>query len=272
SWGVEVGIWQALLRLVGGRLPYTAAFRIWFLSAVVRYIPGNIWQPLSMTLYCQRWGIRPEASFMSAALYQVVNLLAAAPIAGVYFLWSGNWGLLTNRLGGVAPWLIPVCLLPVAVFILKPGWLISVINWGLRKVGRQALAMQLSSLNLLRLLVIGVCNWGLWGLSFAALTFALGNYTPLQMGTLLPHLVAVYAIGSIIGLISFITPSGFGVREGAFYLLLVPLLDGGVVTVAALAMRLWTMAGEAMLAGLSALLGRTWPMPTAEGTLRGKPT
>ena len=50
SWAMEIGIWQHLLRLVGGRLPYAPAVRIWFLSAIVRYIPGNIWQPLSMTL------------------------------------------------------------------------------------------------------------------------------------------------------------------------------------------------------------------------------
>ncbi len=262
SWSMEVTIWQRLLRLVGGWLPFGPALRIWFLSAVVRYIPGNIWQPLSMTLYCQRYGIHPETSFTSAALYQIVNLLAATPIAALYFLWSDNWGLLTDLLSGFANWLVGLGLLPVAIFLAKPGWLLDLINWLLHKIGRQALETKLSSLALLRLLLLGVFNWLLWGAAFAALTFALGDYTSAQLLALTPHLVAVYAIAYAIGFVSFITPSGFGVREGAFYLLLVPLLDGGVVTVAALAMRLWTMAGEVILAGLSALADRAWPAPT----------
>ena len=54
SWAMEIGIWRHLLALVGGRLPYAPAIRIWFLSAIVRYIPGNVWQPLSMTLQANK--------------------------------------------------------------------------------------------------------------------------------------------------------------------------------------------------------------------------
>jgi uncharacterized membrane protein YbhN (UPF0104 family) len=272
SWSMEVGIWQHLLRLVGGRLPYGAAMRIWFLSAIVRYIPGNIWQPLSMTIYCQSYNIRPEASFTSVALYQAVNLLAVASIAAFYFPLTGNWGLLTNLLSAFAPWLIGAGLLPVAIFLARPNWLIVCINWALHKAGRQPLATRLSSGDLLLLLLVTGLNWLLWGASFAALTFALDNYTYARMLTLTPHLIAVYAIAYAIGFISFITPSGFGVREGAFYLLLVPLMDGGVVTVAALAMRIWTMFGEAVMALLSVLVGRFWPLKSTEGILRGEPT
>ena len=50
SWAVEIAIWRGLLIDLGGRLGFVAAARIWFLSAIVRYIPGNVWQPLSMTL------------------------------------------------------------------------------------------------------------------------------------------------------------------------------------------------------------------------------
>ena len=61
------------------------------------------------------------------------------------------------------------------------------------------------------LLLVQILNWLLWGASFAALTFALGAYTPAQLWRLTPHLIAVYPIAYAIGLISFITPSGFGV-------------------------------------------------------------
>ena len=267
----------AIAQAGGWALPYWAAMRIWFLSAIIRYIPGNIWQPLSMTLYCQNYNIRPEASFTSVALYQAVNLLAVAD-CGAYFPLTHNWGLLTHLLSAFAPWLVGVGLLPVVLFLARPNWLMACINWALQKAGRQPLATRLASGELLLLLLITGVNWLLWGASFAALTFALGDYTNARMLLLTPHLIAVYAIAYAIGFISFITPSGLGVREGAFYVLLVPLMDGGVVTVAALAMRLWTMFGEGIMAGLSALVGRFWPLKAAEvtlpaeGTWRGEPT
>ena len=98
SWAMEVWLWLLLLATLGGHIPYFPAVRIWFLSAIVRYIPGNIWQPLSMMLYAQQWHIRPETTVTSVALYQGITLLAAAPIAVIYFAWSHNWGLLTDYL------------------------------------------------------------------------------------------------------------------------------------------------------------------------------
>ena len=98
SWALEIQVWRQLLAVVGAHLPYWPAVRIWFLSAILRYVPGNIWQPLSMTLQCQRRGIAPEATLTSVAFYQILILLAASPTAAVYFGLTGNWGLLTGLL------------------------------------------------------------------------------------------------------------------------------------------------------------------------------
>ncbi|MEZ4638601.1 MAG: hypothetical protein R2856_27190 [Caldilineaceae bacterium] len=68
SWFVEVSMWRTTLSWVGGRVDYAAAVRIWFASILVRYIPGNVWQPLGMTVLAQRAGVRPEATVASIAL------------------------------------------------------------------------------------------------------------------------------------------------------------------------------------------------------------
>lgn len=252
SWAVEIQLWRGLLATVGGHLPYLAAARIWFLSAVVRYVPGNVWQPLSMTLYCQRRGIRPEVTVTGVALYQVVILLAAAPIAALYFWLSGNWGLLTDIVGRGSTPILLLVMLPFVLFILRPDLLLALLNWMLVRVGRERLNVKLGRGTLLWMLLIAAFDWLLWGLTFAALTFAINLYTPAQMSALAPHLVAAYAIAYSVGFLSVITPSGFGVREGALYLLLATVLPGTVVTVAALAMRVWTMAGEILMALIAA--------------------
>lgn len=254
SWATEIAVWRNLLGLVARPLPYLPAARIWFCSAIVRYIPGNVWQPLSMTLYCQQWGIRPEATLTSVALYMSFTLLASAPIAATYFFATGNFGLLTTLLTDLTPWLLLLGIVPLAAFLLRPQWLIAMINWGLHLIGRPTLNTSISARRLLGLLLATVITWLLWGASFATLTFALGGHSADEMRALTPHLIAVFPIAYAIGFLSLLTPSGFGVREGALYLLLAPLVDGGLVAVAALTSRIWIIVGELVMAGISLLL------------------
>lgn len=267
SWALEIQVWRQLLAVVGAHLPYWPAVRIWFLSAILRYVPGNIWQPLSMTLQCQRRGIAPEATLTSVAFYQILTLLAASPIAAVYFGLTGNWGLLTGLLQAWTPWLVAIGLVPVVMFVVRPSWLIEVVNWFLAKFNRTPLAAGLTRSNAAWVLMLAIVDWLLWGASFAALTFALQDFTPAQMVQLAPDLVAAYAIAYTIGFVSLITPSGIGVREGALYLLLAPLLGGGLVTVAAVAMRVWVTLGELLAAGASLIFLREKNLPAAQPSL-----
>lgn len=254
AWSVEIVIWRRLLHTIGSRLPYWPAARIWFLSAIVRYIPGNIWQPLSITILSERCGVKPEATLVSVMLYQVITILAVAPIAAAYFALTGNWGVLTDLLRNAAPGLIALALAPVVVFIVRPGLLIELVNWALHRMGRVRLPIGLSRRTLIALMAIAVADWLIWGIAFCALAFGISQYTLAQIMTLAPHLIVIYPVAYAIGFISFLTPSGLGVREGALYLLLAPLVGGGVVTVLALAMRVWTMLGELVAAGVSTLL------------------
>jgi uncharacterized membrane protein YbhN (UPF0104 family) len=252
TWAMEVEIWRRILARVGGRLPYLPAVRIWFLSAVLRYIPGNIWQPLGMTVYCARRGIRPEVTVTSVALYQVIILLAAAPFAAAY-LWAGTAGgylpVLWSRL---SPWLIGLAMVPVLAFMLRPQWLIGLFNALLVKVGRPRMETSLSSRSLLALTTAAAVNWLMWGTTFALFTFGIVDLETADAVRIAALLIVVYPIAYAVGFISFFTPSGFGVREGAFYVLLSPIVPGSVVAVAALAMRLVTAVGELVLALLSA--------------------
>ena len=201
--------------------------------------------------------MRAEATLTSVILYQVIIVLAVAPITALYLVTTGNLGLLADMFSSIAPQLVMglalLMIAPVVLFLILPQLLTGAINWLLKKVGRAPLETELSSSRLLGLLLVAIVNWLLWGGSFAALTFGLNVYTTEQMTSLAPHLIASYPIAYAIGFLSFITPSGFGVREGAFYLLLTPLLGGGVITVVALAMRVWTTVGELLMAGLSVL-------------------
>lgn len=256
GWAVEVGLWRAGLARLGGRLSYAKALRIWFASILVRYIPGNVWQPLGMTVLARQEGVRVEATVGSIALFQAVNLLSVLPIAGLYLLTVGDFGLLEPWLGAATGWLVAGAGAAIGLFLLRPGRLIWLLNWALGKAGRAPLDAALTTADLLRLLAIATLAWLCWGLSFGAMTFALTPYAPAEMSAALPHLLAAFPIAYAVGYLSFITPSGLAVREGVLYLLLAPVLGGGPTTVAALAIRLWQVILEVAAAAVVVGAGR----------------
>ncbi len=253
AWLVEILLWLRILRVMDAGMPLWSATRTWFLSAIVRYIPGNIWQPMSITVYSQERGVPYPVTLMSLLLFQITIILAVAPIAALYFMATGNWGLLTGYLTWAAPWLIVVGLTPLAIFLVRPDWLIGMINWVLTRVARKQFSTRLTRMNLLGLLGIALLDWLLWGSAFAAMSFGVQSYSTAEIIRLAPHLIAAYPIAYAIGFISFITPSGIGVREGAFYLLLAPIAGAGAATMLGLAMRVWTTLGELVAAGLAVI-------------------
>lgn len=253
SWLIEVALWQRILIWLGGPMAYGTAARIWFASILVRYIPGNVWQPLGMTVLGQQVGVRPEATVASIVLFQAVSLLSVVPLVAVYLFTGGTITVL--ELGSIAPWLAFVAAAPVIVFLARPGWLIDLLNWVLVRLRREPLTVQISSARLLMLLAVAVLTWLLWGVAFTALTAGL---RPMDWDTLRPilwTLLVAYPIAYAVGYLSFLTPGGLAVREGMLALLLIPAI-GGLATVAALVMRIWLVILEVLIAGIVALITR----------------
>jgi uncharacterized membrane protein YbhN (UPF0104 family) len=252
SWAVEIAIWQHLLAALGGSLSFWTTARIWFLSAIVRYVPGSVWQPLSLTLYARRYGVSPAATITSLVLFQVVMLLATAPILVIYFIWIDTKSLAAQLVGHLPPALIWAAMIPVFAFLLRPQWLVQLLNWGLARMQRPPLALKLTSGMLLTLTLVALFDWLLWGGVFAAFTVAVASSGLGDQAGLAPLLVASYALANVVAFLSVIAPGGFGVREGAFYLLLTPHIAGSVVTLLALGIRVWGVLGELLFALISA--------------------
>lgn len=254
SWLLEVAVWRRLLRQLGGELSYALAWRIWFLSAITRYIPGNIWQPLSMTVMGRERGIRATATLTSIVTYQLVNLMAATLIAALYFPLTGNLGLLAGILPpAIARWMI-LLLLPLLVFLARPIWLVKGVNWGLAHLGREPLPLHLTTRELLWAWMLVTLVWGFIGVGFLFLTAAISAEPPATILAQGVHLIAAYPLSYAAGYMSLVTPSGLGVREGVAYLLLAPIIGGATATLAALLMRVWLALGELAAAGVGWLV------------------
>src|SRR5262245_27349197 len=148
GWLIEVALWRRLITTFGGRLGYIRAVQLWFASAIVRYIPGNVWQPLSLTARCRAEGIRAEATLASFTLFHVIQILAVVPIAAVYVATSGATSALAAWTPTFSRWWTLLFAVPIVVFLLWPQSLIGPVNWLLRLVGRDPLPLDLRNTEL----------------------------------------------------------------------------------------------------------------------------
>ncbi len=261
AWLVEVLLWRRSLHLWGGRLGWGQALYVWFASILVRYIPGNLWQPLGMTLLAQERGVRPVATMASIALYQAINLLSALPFAGAYLQWvDRGWvdGELRLGAGGDMGWLL-LAGLPFLVLLLRPGWLQAGLDGLLRALGREPLDASLRARDLAILWLGGLVDWILWSGAFALLAGAVLELP--GRAEVWAGLLTAYPVAYAVGYLSFVAPGGLAIREGALALLLAPVLGPGPGILLALAMRTLQVVLEVLWAGCVLLFGtdgRIW--------------
>lgn len=245
AWLVEIQIWRTILRSLGGHLSYRRAVQVWFLSNIIRYIPGNIWQFLGMAELAAELGVARLLTLTSIALHQVISTASGLAVAAALLAATGQ-GVAFDRLRPLL-WLAPLGLL-----LLQPALIERLLNWILARFGRPPIRVTLTWPQVWLLAGAYAVFWLMQGLGFAALVRGLtGGDAPDAL-----YLVASWVGAYLIGFLSLLTPSGLGVREGALVLLLSPLLPGGVAAVIAIVARLWMVAVEFVAAGV-ALVMRT---------------
>ena len=242
---LAVPLWLWGLRGLGGTLALADAARIWFLSNTVRYVPGSIWQPVTMVVLAKERGVDEVRTAASVALNWILSNLSGLLVAGLY------WTVDPSAPSRERLWLLPLLVLG-ALLALHPAVLGRVLRLALRATGRAPLENNLGFGRLLALLLGQCVVWLGYGIAFATFWSAL---YPLDWREL-PRLTGVFAGAYAVGFLSLLTPSGLGVREGALVFFLSGVYPLAVVTVVALLSRLWLIAGELLCTALVLLLTR----------------
>jgi uncharacterized membrane protein YbhN (UPF0104 family) len=252
AWLLELSVWRFVLAGLGGRLRWRRASQTWFLSNIVRYIPGNIWQFLGMAELAADDGVSRVATFASIGVHQVLVTLVGIVLAAVYFALAGQdaWPETVRALLWLAPLLLILCSPP----ILRRS-----LNWLLRMLKRPPIDVTLTWGQVGAAMLGYAAVWLLMGSGFA---FLAGSITPITAAQFVA-LVAAWAAAYVIGYLSILTPSGLGVRELVMIVLLTPLFPAPVPTVIALTARLWMVLVE-IVAAVWALAARSrdrraWP-------------
>jgi hypothetical protein len=230
-WGVLV--WRAVLRRFGLRVPLRPLARAWFLANLSRYIPGVVWQFLSLAQLGGGAGMNPATTVSSLLVQMGFSLLSAGML--------GVWLLPAELAGPLAP-AVPVlrALSPLGIALVHPA----VIRRGAALVTRfarkEAARWEGSWGDGLWILALSTVSWLLYG---AVYYLFLRSFVDLPLSAL-GAATAINALSFIVGYVAVFAPGGLGFKEAAMSLLLGGMVPASVGTSLAVAARLWTIAAE----------------------------
>jgi len=237
-------VWRYILRRLGYALTFADSMRIWFLSQAGRYVPGKVWFALGRIYLCERKGIPRAVAMIATALELGLVLASALIVFGVASIWVPAIGLISYPLG--------FAIVGIVLVASHPRFL----KGFLRRFGKVSGEIQVRYRDTLRIMLIYVVCWIVYGLGFylVATSFRIPTQTlDLRVVSQLEATVAMTGINSIAwaaGLVSVITPAGLGIREGISGILLSRLADKPYPVLIPLVARLWVTIGEVATIGI----------------------
>ncbi len=247
-------IWRAVLARLDSHLGLRTCLRIYLASEFVRYIPGNVWHVLTRILWVSRYGVSRPVAFASMAIELITKLAAGVLVFSVSLLFWQDFGKIGSLLRGSLLDILGIASI-IALFIgLHPRILNGVLNWALRRMKREAIQLTLKYSDILFITLAWCVSWIVAGTAFYVLLLALWPVAPLVAW---PICIGIYAIAWDIGFVSFITPSGLGIREAAIVALfaLAFPLPIGLASIMALISRLVSTLAEAVCVSIAYLSG-----------------
>jgi hypothetical protein len=259
AWGAIyfVGLafcWALLLRHIGRaetNVALVPAARIWLRSMMTRYIPGNIWHVLSRVALAHKLHVSATHVLTSASVEQVLTLLGALSLFGITLPF---WSITPDT---TQIWLL--LLVPIGLLLLHPRIFGTLLSWAANRLQRPELAWQYTYGELLLILLAYI---GATFFSGLALFTVLWGLATVQLSQVL-LVTGAAALAWAVGYLSFLTPSGLGVREALLVALLAQIYPLPVAIVASLLFRLVSTLGELLAVGVGMGYARI-------GLLRGK--
>jgi glycosyltransferase 2 family protein len=228
-----VGYWAIVLRGFGVHAPLLPLARTWFLANLSRYIPGMVWQFVSLAQFGGGAGLTPVVSITSL-LVQMGFMLLSATALGVLLLPGSSLGDAYPLLRQLR-WLAPLVLAAVHPVVIRT--LVGLLG---RLSRRATVGWNGSWLQGIALLLLATVLWLAYGVAFFLF---LSAFVALPL-SLLPAVTAIHALAFLVGYIAFFAPAGLGFKDAALTLLLAGLLPSSVAASLAVLARLWSIAGE----------------------------
>jgi hypothetical protein len=237
--------WRRILVAWDSHLPFGDAARIWFLSNLGKYVPGNIWSLTAMGVMAKRRGLSAIAAAGSSVIMQTVSLATGTAIVMVT----------SAKLLGQPVLVGAAVLLLLALLLSAPRFLPPLANWIGNLIGRDVTPPSVPATSIWTAAVASALSWLFYGVAFELFVRGLLGSAPGEISSY----IAAYTAAYILGFISPIAPAGLGVRELtlAAFMTQLGLANEADAALVAIAARLWLTIVELIPSGLYIAAGTT---------------
>src|SRR5688500_10544895 len=230
--------WRRILIGWDSHLGFRPAARIWFLSNLGKYVPGNIWSLTAMGVMARERGLSGIAAAGSSIIMQAVSLATGTAIVMVT----------SAKLLG-QPLLVGAAVLLLALgLVMAPRFLPRLAVWAGNLTGREIAPPSIPATGIWTAAIASTASWILYGVAFMLFARGLLGSAAGEVSSY----IAVYTAAYILGFISPIAPAGLGVREItlAAFMTQLGLANEADAALVAIAARLWLIVVELVPSGL----------------------
>jgi len=237
--------WRRVMGAWDSHLPFSQAARIWFLSSLGKYVPGNIWSLTAMGVMARGRGISALAAAGSSIIMQAVSLVTGAAIVMI----TGAQLLGQPILVGIS------VLILVGILLAAPRFLPPLTVWIGSIIGKDVAPPSVPATSIWTAAIASALSWLMYGFAFQLFVHGLLGAAPGEIS----RYIAVYTAAYILGFISPIAPAGLGVREFtlAAFMTQLGLANEADAALVAIAARLWVTVIELVPSGLYVATGAT---------------
>jgi uncharacterized membrane protein YbhN (UPF0104 family) len=230
--------WRRVLGAWDSHLPFSQAARIWFVSNLGKYVPGNIWSLTAMGVMARERGLSGLAAAGSSVIMQTVILATGTAIVMV----TGAKLLGQPLLVGAS------VLVLIAILLSAPRLLPPFAAWLSGLIGKEIAPPAVPAVSIWTAAVASTFSWLFYGVAFQLFVRGVLGVSPGEISSY----IAVYTAAYILGFISPIAPAGLGVREFtlAAFMTQLGLANEADAALVAIAARLWLTIVELVPSGL----------------------
>jgi uncharacterized membrane protein YbhN (UPF0104 family) len=235
--------WRIILREFGNRISYRQAVTADVVSMLAKYVPGGVWAPAARVVMCRRFGL-PPGPVLASVGYEA----GLAAISGVLVFLLGLIAHPSVNLP-VPLWSI-IGFGALLIVVLHPRIYGPICDRVLKRLGDVPIP-RLPIRVAIAIMGYYALTWIVAGISTMCLIYAVD---PISFRHETLYIAGVGAIGAIVTVLAFFTPSGLGAREGVMYALLLPITTPASALLIVTLSRIVITASELLiLAGASGM-------------------
>lgn len=239
-------IWYKLLHLKGYDLDTTESLFQWSFAQLRRYIPGNIWGVVGVSLHFEKRRVPRKAIAASVITESQLVLIAASFLSLLSFPLVTHLTALPQFV--LTPVIVLVIIGSLMYFFSEP--ILKKINLAPRVTSFLFPPLSFTKIiDLWLLMVVALLTYGI-GTYFIVTSFT--NLNPVMFWVF----VGYFVLSLLAGFVSFITPTGLGVREGAITLGLGTVMSSSLAAFIAIAARGVLILSELFAIGIMYLFHR----------------